>query len=404
MHKSVITVTRFAAAALAAVALSGCAAEKSRNPLSPNVAGPIAGVSISPPTPVNPVNGAEVLNTAPVRLVFNNASSNGERPFWYVVELASDAGFTNKVFANSRVTPAAGAQTSIVVDGTLTADRTYYWRVKADDGANASAFSSAAKFDIVVPIVIEAPVPISPVSGLVASSTKPMLVVNNAGVQGRAGRVEYWFEVAHDQAFARTFIQQGVERSSGTQTSAQMPELPASTLLYWRVAGFNGTIAGPWSLTQSFRTPAGAPAPGPGPSPPTPAPPAGGRTPDPPPGQQLPVPNMSAVVNQVAAQYPNALRNSCQDQGGTWEFMDRLVDALRQHDSRWGYNGKRGNANDPSQDVVAYHWGRGPDQGSPDVYAFDVIGGHCGSNPTPAWLNITDPNGSGSAWTGRGRF
>ena len=165
-----------------------------------------------------------------------------------------------------------------MVDAALTADRTYYWRAKADDGANESDYSSVAKFDFVVPIVIEAPVPISPVSGLVASSTRPALVVNNAGVQGRAGRVEYWFEVSLDQAFSKIIVQQGVERSSGAQTSLQMPDLPSSTLLFWRVAGFNGTIAGPWSLTQSFRTPAAtAPAPGPSPSPsPVPPPPAAG--------------------------------------------------------------------------------------------------------------------------------
>ena len=250
--------------------MSACEAEKSLNPLSPNVAGPIAGVSISPPTPVNPINGAEVANTAPVRLVFNNGSTNGQRPIFYIVELASDAAFTNKVFAQSKVTPGS-TQTSIVVDAALTADRTYYWRAKADDGANESAFSSVAKFDIVVPIVIEAPVPISPVSGLVASSARPALLVNNAGVQGRAGRVEYWFEVSLDQAFSRIIVQQGVERSGGAQTSLQMPDLPSSTLLFWRVAGFNGTIAGPWSLTQSFRTPGVAPAPAP-PAPP-PAPP-----------------------------------------------------------------------------------------------------------------------------------
>ena len=60
-----------------------------------------------------------------------------------------------------------------------------------------------------------------------------------------------------------------------------------------------------------------APAPAPNPSPgPTPAPAPGGRTPDPAPGQQLPNPSYgAAVVQQVAAQYPNALRNSCQDLG-----------------------------------------------------------------------------------------
>ncbi len=275
MTKTVISITRLAAAAVAAAAISGCEAEKSKNPLSPNIAGPIAGVSISAPVPVNPVN-AEVLNTAPVRLVFNNASTNGVRPIFYVVELASDAAFTNKVFAQSKVTPGSGTQTSIVVDAALTAERTYYWRAKADDGANESDYSSVAKFDIVVPVVIEPPVPVSPVSGLVASSTRPPLIVNNAGVQGRAGKVSYWFEVALDQAFAKTIVALGVDRSSGATTSAQMPELPAGTLLFWRVVGIgvNGTVTGSWSLTQSFRTPAApapSPAPPPGPSPPPPA-------------------------------------------------------------------------------------------------------------------------------------
>src|SRR5262245_11542276 len=248
MHKTVISITKFSLAGLVAVAAAGCEAEKSRNPLSPNVAGPIAGVSISAPTPATPVNGAEVLNTSPVRLTFNNSTSNGERPLWYVVELAVDAAFTTKVFANGRVLPTGGNQTSVVVDGQLTAERTYFWRVKADDGANESAYSDTARFDLVVPIVLEAPVPVSPVGGQTVSSTTPVLTVNNAGVQGRAGRVQYWFEVALDQAFARTLIQQGVDRSGGTTTSAQMPELPSNTLLYWRAAGFNGTIAGPWSV------------------------------------------------------------------------------------------------------------------------------------------------------------
>ena len=37
--------------------------------------------------------------------------------------------------------------------------------------------------------------------------------------------------------------------------------------------------------------------------------------------------------------------------------MDQVVDTLRTYDTRWGYNGKRGNTNDPSKDVVAYHYG-----------------------------------------------
>ena len=65
--------------------------------------------------------------------------------------------------------------------------------------------------------------------------------------------------------------------------------------------------------------------------------------------------------------------------GGTWEFMDYLVDELRKEDNRWGYNGKRGNVNDPSQDIVDYHWGAGPSDNSTAVYIIDIMLGHCGS-------------------------
>jgi hypothetical protein len=116
---------------------------------------------------------------------------------------------------------------------------------------------------------------------------------------------------------------------------------------------------------------------------------------------------MSWVVEEVARQYPSALRNSCQSSGGTWEFMDRVVDRLRQYDTRWGYNGKRGNASDPSHDVVDYNWGSDRDEGTTNVYIIDIMGGHCGPNPGPAWIDqtqVTASQGAIGRWTGRGRF
>jgi hypothetical protein len=112
-------------------------------------------------------------------------------------------------------------------------------------------------------------------------------------------------------------------------------------------------------------------------------------------------------VDQIAAQYPGALRNSCQEHGGSWEFMDRVVDALRQYDTRWGYNGKRGNAGDPSMDVIDYHWGRGQSENSTEVYIIDIILSHCGANPSPAFIDQTQATrdaGTIGRWTGRGRF
>jgi hypothetical protein len=103
-------------------------------------------------------------------------------------------------------------------------------------------------------------------------------------------------------------------------------------------------------------------------------------------------PNDSAVVRAVASAYPGALSHSCQPEGGSWEFMDRTVDALRSLNGRYGYNAKRGNMNDPSLDVVSFF--RGPDgnnfQGSSDVYIFDLISGHCGPTPGVIWNDVTD--------------
>lgn len=127
----------------------------------------------------------------------------------------------------------------------------------------------------------------------------------------------------------------------------------------------------------------------------------GFRTPDPPAGQRLPKPDESALVRQVAAQYPNELRNSCQTAGGTWDFMNILVDRLREKDLRWGFNGKLGDPNNPALDEVAYHYGAGAELNSTEVYSFDVIGGHCGAAPGASWFDISDRPG---IWITRGRF
>ncbi len=97
------------------------------------------------------------------------------------------------------------------------------------------------------------------------------------------------------------------------------------------------------------------------------------------------------MLRNIANQFPAALRNSCQDHGGSWEFMDRSVDALRLLDGRYGYNAKRGNMGDPSLDVVSYFYANGDNiHNRHEVYIIDVIGGHCGSFPSVGWNDVTD--------------
>jgi hypothetical protein len=129
---------------------------------------------------------------------------------------------------------------------------------------------------------------------------------------------------------------------------------------------------------------------------------SGPRTPNPPaptPPNWLPLPNRAAVVDEMARQYPHDLRNSCREHGGTNTWLFRLVERLRREDTRWGLNWKRARVGDMSQDIVTYNYGPEDDEGTLFVHAVDVIGGHCGSNPGPAWIDQTVLWSTGAKWT-----
>ena len=248
---------------------------------------------------------------------------------------------------------------------------------------------------------VSAPTPTDPPNGATLGTDMPTLVVANSAANHSAARstaFEYRFQVSTDPTFVTVNTGAVVSQGSGGTTSyAVMSALSAATTYSWRSrAEFTGA-AGPWSEVFAFTTPAPPP---PTPSP-APSPDEGPRTPDPPPGQVLPLPNLFQVVIEMAQQFPGALQNSCQDTGGTWEFMDRLVARFRQSDTRWGFNCKRGLCGDVSQDVLDYHFGAGPSDGSTDVYIIDVIVGHCNPDPKPGWTNLTQAtadNGTIGRW------
>jgi len=138
------------------VVLAGCEAQKSETPLSPSVAGPIAGVNISPPKLIEPVQGFKIKESAqPIKLIIENAASNGVRTISYIFEVATDSSFTTKVYARSGVPQGDNNRTSVQIDR-LDSSRSYYWRVKADDGANSSEYASS-QFELLPKPVLNPP-------------------------------------------------------------------------------------------------------------------------------------------------------------------------------------------------------------------------------------------------------
>jgi hypothetical protein len=137
----------------------------------------------------------------------------------------------------------------------------------------------------------------------------------------------------------------------------------------------------------------------------TPAPP-------PPPPNPPALPDVRAQIQQWTNERPDLFARQCEAGvkyvNSPWQ--DYIVDRLRQTDPRWGYNAKptRTAADNGGRPVVAagdelaYYWGNGTAQGSPDVYLVDILLGHCGPSPSLTWRVFTGEEPG--IWTGAGRF
>jgi len=234
-------------------------------------------------------------------------------------------------------------------------------------------------------------------------STKPTLNARaGAGRFEPAATLAQRFQVADSDDFSNIVTSgMGTTDASGITRYTVDPALTVGKRYTWRVRAEMSDAVGPWSNMMAFTVGAATTtAPG-GPTS------TGPRPADPAPGTRLPLPDMQGVL----AQHANAA-DSCprglKYVNNPWQ--DRVIDSFRQIDSRWGYNGKptrtaADNGGVPvtaAGDEAAYHYGAGPDQGSPEVHLVDMLGGHCGPTPTLTWRVFTGEEPG--FWTGAGRF
>jgi hypothetical protein len=112
------------------------------------------------------------------------------------------------------------------------------------------------------------------------------------------------------------------------------------------------------------------------------------------------IPNLLHEVEAARQKYPEAWKNAHTGNAQTEDFNRLLArDVRAKYGDNWGMNGKRGNPNDLSDDVLAYS-GEGTAidvvNGGP-MEIIDVIGGAGGPNPVPTW-NV-GPGGPGDKGT-----
>lgn len=258
-----------AAAVAAALLLPSisCEVNKSKSPLSPSVAGPIAGVEITAPRVLEPSEGIRLkASQQPITLLVENSSSNGVRPVTYAFEVASDTSFDLKMYARNGVEPGTDGRTRVTVNA-LETGRRYYWRVRAEDGANSSSYTTAT-FEVLPRPQLDPPQQFAPINNVLTPSARPALIVGAATRNAGVSSVVYEFQIAFDSAFT-TLAAIGITPEAGdTTTFVPGADLNPNATYFWRARAIDADVTSGWSNTQAFRTPgASAPSPSPGPAP-----------------------------------------------------------------------------------------------------------------------------------------
>ncbi len=328
--------------------LSGCEALKSSNPTSPSVAGPIAGVTFTAPKPVDPIPGASIrMQDQPITLQVENSSTNSQRTVTYLFEVATDASFSNRVYNRDGIQPGTNGRTVVTLPDALASDRTYYWRAKAADGANASEYSAPAAFAVVNLAEFQTPQPLYPIASVRTSTVKPEFSVRNAARTGPAGAVSYTFEISETVSFTAVVAIVTIPEQPFETKFTLTQSLKNDTRYFWRARAFDSNVTGPWMDVQTFLTPAVVVVP-----PPTPTP-----TPTPSPGPSTGWPtNGPALVTWATQRYPDRLAAgvSSGQRRGNMEFLrDRMIEAGICGGMDLAWNLKRGGP-EKSVDFFAY--------------------------------------------------
>lgn len=334
--------------------VGGCDRVKSSTPLSPSLAGPIAGVTIKAPSVVEPAAGRVYRDTEqPLTFVFGNAESNSVRPYAMTLEVGTDAKFSVTVFRQTGIEPNAEGVNRLLLPSKLQAGREYHWRVMADDGANSSDWSPATVFAILKPIVIGRPEPLWPIGGARVLTNTPTLRVSNGASSGPHGPLFYQFQASTSPAFTGLVGNQSVPEGPG-ETTVLVPASPGPDMLvYWRARiSDEAGNQGDWSRTESYRTPLAGTAPAPAPSP------GSGSTGSP---TTCASKDGSAIVACIEATYPSYLAAgvSSSQREANMEFLrDRIIEAGICGGLDLAWNKKRGTG-PHSIDALAWRTGSG---------------------------------------------
>jgi hypothetical protein len=170
----------------------------------------------------------------------------------YLLDVSTDAAFGSFVTAAAKTYNGfdVGNVTSVAVAG-LTANTTYYYRLRASNGCGASAFSNVISY---------ATLPAVPAAPVAAAGTGAGCTQITANWSGTTGATDYLFDLATNSNFnGGSFVGVYKDFSTAGATSLTVTGLTAGTTYFYRVRASNSGGASAYSGTITYATLTAAP-------------------------------------------------------------------------------------------------------------------------------------------------
>jgi hypothetical protein len=218
------------------------------NPAQPSV-------SFVAPLAEGPADGTlHRFNDQPLTLKIVNAVKTGGATVTYIVEVARDSQFQDKVFGRADVTESPSGVTEVQID-VLPGNTTYFWRWLAVVDGVTGRPSVVQSFFVRPQVILNAPVLSSPTGGSSVFTARPNFVIQNSATTGPVGAILYDFEVSDSSSFSGNPLASATIGQGGGSTTTWSPsvDLPEGTL-FWRVRGRDPSndAESPLSATGTF--------------------------------------------------------------------------------------------------------------------------------------------------------
>ena len=194
------------------------------------------GITLTSPQLTTPTLNQPFKNVEqPITLTIRNAVTTGTTALTYSFEVATDAGFADKVYSKDGVAAGGNNATALKIDKIAPA-KSYFWRARATSGGLAGPYSAPGSFAIGPEVILQQPVLGDPAANATVGDT-PVLNVVAVPRTGPAGQVFYRFEVSETSAFASLVYAATV--AERTDLSGYTPHTVSRKLerktYFWRV-------------------------------------------------------------------------------------------------------------------------------------------------------------------------